>query len=212
MKDETKTLPGKTGMDWRVVSMVTVLLLIWVVFDVYSALRDGRPFYAGYLHQADNLRDLFHQVAVVAILAIGMTLVIVSGNIDLSVGSGPGMFGAIWAALVINAFHESSRLAIVAVFVDLGLGILVGALQGVLVAYANIPSFIVTLGGLTAFLGVKLYVVKEAIPVNIEWISRMGMSGIAPGLGWSLAAVVAVILCLGTVLKRSALERRGLEQ
>lgn len=91
---------------------------------------------------ARNLSNLFTQMSVTSILAIGMVLVIVAGHIDLSVGSIVGLTGGL-AAIFSNWLGLP---AIVVILATLAAGAILGLLQGWLVAYKMIPAFIVTLG------------------------------------------------------------------
>jgi putative multiple sugar transport system permease protein len=96
-----------------------------------------------------NITNLVMQNSYVVIMALGMLLVIVGGNIDLSVGSIVGFVGAIAGSLIV---YEKVPYPLVIV-ISLAVGAAIGAVQGVLVAYGRIPSFIVTLGGMLIFRG-----------------------------------------------------------
>jgi putative multiple sugar transport system permease protein len=96
-----------------------------------------------------NVTNLVMQNSYVVIMALGMLLVIVAGHIDLSVGSIVGFVGAVAGSLMV---YEKMPYPLVIV-IALIIGIAIGAAQGYLVAYAKIPSFIVTLGGMLIFRG-----------------------------------------------------------
>src|SRR5512140_3814131 len=128
-------------LNLRVASMILILLLLWVVFR----LQVGEFYFSG-----ESIAKLSRDMASWTILAAGMTLVIVSGNIDLSVGSLLALVAAT-CALLINGEQGFGLSASVAVPLAILVGTLLGAFQGALVAYARIPSFIVTLGGLFIF-------------------------------------------------------------
>jgi putative multiple sugar transport system permease protein len=96
-----------------------------------------------------NVTNLVMQNAYVVIMALGMLLVIVGGNIDLSVGSIVGFVGAVAGSLIV---YEKVPYPLVMV-ISLAIGAAIGAAQGALVAYGKIPSFIVTLGGMLIFRG-----------------------------------------------------------
>lgn len=98
-----------------------------------------------------NLLNVLRQVSINAILALGMTVVIVKGGIDLSVGSLVALCGAVAAGLAVGGMPGSLAMALA-----LLLGVVLGALQGALVAYPRLPPFIVTLAGLTVFRGLTL--------------------------------------------------------
>ena len=126
-------------------------MVIWLVFNVVSG---------GLFLTPRNLWNLSVQSASVAIMATGMVLIIVSRNIDLSVGSilgFTGMFMALvqaeWIPQNLGLGFDQPYTWIIAVLVGVTLGALIGGLQGFLVAYVGIPSFIVTLGGLLVWRG-----------------------------------------------------------
>jgi putative multiple sugar transport system permease protein len=96
-----------------------------------------------------NVTNLIMQNSYVVIMALGMLLVIVSGNIDLSIGSIVGFIGAI-AGMMIVYWKAPYPLVIVVCLIA---GMVIGGAQGYLVAYARMPSFIVTLGGMLIFRG-----------------------------------------------------------
>lgn len=137
---------------------VIALLLIWVVF---GALTDWLFF------SPRNMSNLFRQMTIISFLAVGMVIVIVTGNIDLSVGSVTGFVSVICAYLQANTMPfllpqifpglEGYALAmtstVITVATALLVGVLVGIWQGTLIAYLKIPAFIVTLGGMAIFRG-----------------------------------------------------------
>ncbi len=96
-----------------------------------------------------NITNLIMQNAYVVIMALGMLLIIVGGNIDLSIGSIVGFVGAIGGSLIVYMKMPYPLVIVIC----LAVGMLIGAAQGVLVAYAKMPSFIVTLGGMLIFRG-----------------------------------------------------------
>jgi D-xylose transport system permease protein len=134
-----------------------------------------------------------------------MLMVIVCGNIDLSVGAVVGLAGGI-AAMTQGWGLVPCLLAAIAV------GLLIGALQGALVAYVNIPSFIVTLGGLQAWRGVILKLTKGAtIPVEIPFFRSLGRDFIDPRIGLGLAIVAIVLIILSNMRRNRARQRHGLQ-
>jgi len=136
-------------LDGRLLGMIVTLIAIEIGFGVWTG---------GAILDPVNLLTFTTQAVQIAIIAAGMVLVIVSRNIDLSVGSVLGVIAMTYAVL----FHEVFPTTIgvntwygwlLALAVGLAVGIGLGALQGFLIAYAKIPSFVVTLGGLLAFRG-----------------------------------------------------------
>jgi putative multiple sugar transport system permease protein len=131
----------------REYGMLMSLILIMAFFQV---MTDGTLF------QPLNLTNLILQNSYIVIMALGMLLVIVSGHIDLSVGSVSGFVGAVAAVLMVN-FHMHFVLASL---ICLVLGGVIGAAQGYWVAFHRIPSFIVTLAGMLVFKGLALAVLQ----------------------------------------------------
>ena len=124
----------------RQFTMVIALLAIWAILTLLTN---------GTFISFRNLSNLFLQTATIAILAVGMVLIIVSGHIDLSVGSNVGLLGAIAGVLMAKrGFGTVSTILIV-----LAAGLLIGLWQGYWVAYRGVPGFIVTLSGYMAFRG-----------------------------------------------------------
>src|SRR6516162_9003743 len=148
------------GLDARRLGMLVVLWAIWLGFDV---LRGG------IFLTARNLFNLSLQVAVVGIMTCGMVLVIVSRNIDLSVGSQIGFIG-VFGALLQNSILPIDGPATwwLACLAMLGAGLLIGAAQGALIAYLDIPSFVITLGGLLFFRNAAYFINdgKTIAPLN----------------------------------------------
>jgi len=131
----------------RQYSMLLALLAIMVFFQVITNGALMRPL---------NLTNLVLQNSYVVILALGMLLVIVAGNIDLSVGSVAALTGAVAAVLIVNYKVNFA----VAMAVCLVIGAAIGTMQGYFVAYIKIPAFIVTLAGMLIFRGLTLVLLE----------------------------------------------------
>lgn len=147
MKHQAIKVPG--GADggqsfWksnlRDYGLLGSLLLIMAFFEFMTG---------GVLLAPVNITNLVLQNSYIVIMALGMLLIIVGGNIDLSVGSIVGFVGAIAATMMVD--YQIPWVAVVGI--SLVLGGLIGAAQGYFVAFARIPSFIVTLGGMLIFRG-----------------------------------------------------------
>ena len=123
-----------------------IFLGLLVLFIFFSFMN---PFFATLANQMNIIR----QVSFMGIIAIGMTLVIVSGEFDLSVGSVYGMAGMIGGLLISNGINVW-----IVLLLSLASGLLIGLINGVLVTYGRIPSFIVTLGMLSIIRGFNLTV------------------------------------------------------
>jgi len=185
----------------RAYTMVFALIAIWAFFQ-WRTVSDLYP-YGLFLHPV-NLANLLKQMSVTGVLAVGMLFVIVARQIDLSVGSALGLAGGIAAMTQGWGLVPALASAIV-------IGIAVGALQGTLVAYANIPSFIVTLGGLLTWRGVILYLSKgETIPVRLPVFRQLGVALLTPASGIALAAVAIVAVVWLTIRRERARRRNDL--
>ena len=185
-------------MRLRAYAMVFALVAIWIYFQIRT-VSDLYP-YGLFLHPV-NFANLLKQMSVTGVLAVGMLLVIVARQIDLSVGSLVGLAGGI-AALSQGWGLAASFLAAIAI------GTLAGAIQGALVAYANIPSFIVTLGGLLTWRGVILYYTKgETIPVRLPVFRLLGVALLTKASGITLG-IIAIVAIVWLTLRRNAARRR----
>lgn len=174
----------------RAYIMIAVLGVIWVYFHWAT---DGT------FMTPRNLSNLMTQMSVTGIIAVGMLMVIVSGNIDLSVGSVLGFAGGI-AAVLMTTMGYSLPVAILAVVV---VGILIGIFHGALTAYLNIPAFIVTLGGLLAWRGaVKWLLGGNTIPISDEKFDLIGNGNLPQAVGWALA-VAAILFVLFMAYRRA---------
>src|SRR5262249_35791868 len=148
---------ASTEVDTRLFGMVIALLAIWIAFHILSG---------GAFLTARNLWNLSVQSTSIAIMATGMVLIIVSRNIDLSVWSLLGFLGYTMALVqtdgVLSFFgvdvnahglQGHAWIWVAALLFGLFLGAVAGGLQGFIVAYVGVPSFIVTLGGFLVWRG-----------------------------------------------------------
>lgn len=167
----------------RAYVMIGVLALIWAYFHWATSSIFLTP---------TNLSNLATQMSVTAIIAVGMLMVIVSGNIDLSVGSMLGFAGGI-AAVSMTTYEFGLVPSIILAIV---VGVLIGVFQGALTAYLSIPAFIVTLGGLLAWRGaVKWLLGGYTVPIADGTFKGIGNEYILPIGGWIIAGVaIAFIL------------------
>jgi len=153
MTDKTVSLPEERRHgsfiknNLRNYGMLMSLVAIMLFFQVMTS---------GTLLQPLNLTNLVLQNSYIVIMALGMLLVIVTGHIDLSVGSVAGFVGAV-AALLMVSYKVDYTLAFI---ICLAVGAAIGAAQGYWVAYFKIPSFIVTLAGMLVFKGLALAVLQ----------------------------------------------------
>jgi D-xylose transport system permease protein len=148
-----------------------------------------------------NLSNLTLQMAVTAVLAMAVVLVMVAGEIDLSLGSVTGVTSALLGILLTN-HHWSVAAALAATFA-LGAGI--GVLHGAITVLVGVPSFLVTLGGFLAWAGVQLALIGPAgnLPVNDATIAAIGNNYFGHSSAWILAGagVIAVAALEGLRLR-----------
>jgi putative multiple sugar transport system permease protein len=156
--------------NFRQYGMVAALAVIVILFQVWTS---------GILLKPLNVTNIVQQNGYILILAIGMVIVIISGHIDLSVGSIAGFVGAMSAVLMIHNHMPWP----VAVALCLLLGALIGAWQGFWIAYVGIPSFIVTLAGMLVFRGATQYLLEgQSIAPFPRSFSQVS-SGFLPEIG-----------------------------
>src|SRR5262249_19403449 len=173
------------------------LAAIWIFFEVQNS---------NFL-TARNLTNLVLQTAVTAILGMGVVLVMVAGEIDLSLGSATGASAALLRVLLTNQ-HWPAGLAIT---VTLLFGLLLGLLQGIVTTQIGVPSFIVTLGGFLAFAGGTLALIGGAgqIASSSPAVIAIANDYIARGVAWALADAVIAGLVVTEVARRRAWSRAG---
>ena len=167
-----KTLSTLFKNNIREYGMLIALIAIMIFFQIRTE---------GILMRPVNITNLVLQNSYIIIMALGMLLIIVSGWIDLSVGSIAAFVGAIAGVLIVKGVNiEELGIHIrihwaVAILICLLIGGLIGAFQGYWVAYVKIPSFIVTLAGMLIFRGLTLVMVRgESIgpfPVGFQKLS-----------------------------------------
>jgi D-xylose transport system permease protein len=186
----------------RAYTMIIALLAIWLFFQ-WKTISPLYP-YGIFLHP-NNFSNLLQQMAVTGVLAVGMLMVIVAGQIDLSIGSVVGLAGGV-AAMMQEPYGLVGALGLALV-----VGIAVGAVQGSLIAYGNIPAFIVTLGGLLAWRGVILGLSKGAtIPVRLQFFRDLGVEKLPQSVGVALAVLAIAAVAFLTVSRMRARKRHGL--
>jgi D-xylose transport system permease protein len=191
-----KSFLKATEIDTRMLGMVGALALIWIVFHVLTG---------GLFLTPRNLWNLSVQSASIAVMATGMVLVIVTRNIDLSVGSMLGFIGMVMGVtqtefLPKRLGYEHPTIWIIALAVGLVLGLVLGAFQGFLIAYLEIPSFIVTLGGLLVWRGAAWWVTSGRTVAPMDETFKLMGGGPQGSIGATWSWVVGIIACLLVVL------------
>jgi ribose transport system permease protein len=149
---------------------------------------------------ADNFRAILTQASVVGVLAIGMTFVIATAGIDLSVGSILAV-SAVAAMLVSNI----PGLGMLGIAAGLGCGLLFGLINGVLIAFLKLPPFIVTLGSLTAVRGVARLLGNDTTVFNPQLPFAFIGNGEVLGIPWLVIIAFAVVALSWFILRRTVL-------
>lgn len=187
----------------RLVGMLAALGLIWFGFDLASG---------GAFLTPRNLWNLSVQTASIAVMACGMVLVIVTRNIDLSVGAMLGFVGMVvgvaqaqYLPALWGVEHPLTWLA--AVFVAIAVGTAIGLFQGAIIAYLGVPSFIVTLGGLLVWRGAAWWVTQGQTVAPMDSRFKPIGGGVEGAIGaqasWVIAATgVALVAGLAVRARR----------
>jgi D-xylose transport system permease protein len=196
-------------LDPRLVGMIGALAVIWIGFDLLSG---------GAFLTPRNLWNLSVQTASIAVMACGMVLVIVTRNIDLSVGAMLGFVGMLVGVLQARLLPEILGLEhpltwLVALLAAVAIGAVIGLLQGAIVAYLAVPSFIVTLGGLLVWRGAAWWVTQGQTVAPMDSRFRALGGGIDGAIGatpsWIIAAFACAAILAGIALTRARRKKFG---
>ena len=200
----SKTFSNIIRNNLQTYTMILALVFIWLLFGFMTDWIFFSP---------RNLSNLFRQMTIVSFLSIGMVMVIVTGNIDLSVGSSVGLVSAVTAWLQaiylppilhqffpgISVLAQGAIITCTTILFGLLVGGVIGVIQGWAIAYLGIPAFIVTLGGMLIFRGGVLGITQGKTIVPIEDSFRLIAQGYLPnmlGYGLSLIAVATLFFWL----------------
>jgi simple sugar transport system permease protein/D-xylose transport system permease protein len=192
----SRLLTRMRGGDLGSVPVIVGLVVIWTVFQLLN------PVFLS----SRNLVDLTMQCAAIGTIALGIVVVLLLGEIDLSVGSVSGLAAAVLAV----SFVELQWPLIIAVAAAIAIGCLVGLLYGYLYTRFGVPSFVITLAGLLGFLGLQLWVLGDTGSISLpfdSWIVVFAQQLFLPPWA-SYAGVVLVVAAYAWTLVRRA-ERRA---
>lgn len=183
---------------YKMLALLIAVALIWLFFSWQTEGGFVTP---------RNLSNLLRQMSITGILACGMVLVIIAGEIDLSVGSQLGLLGGV-AAILDVTYHVPLPITLLAVAAG---GLLIGLINGYLSAYRGIPSFIVGLGGMLAFRGVLLGLTGgvTVAPVSPELV-YLGQGYLPPVVGSVLGVLLFAVAVVLTWRQRSKRKTLGL--
>lgn len=178
--------------------VVLGLVVIWVVFYLAEPrFLDPR-----------NLTNLMLQIAGVGTISVGIVLVLLLGEIDLSVGAVSGFAAAVMAVLNV----KQGVPAPVAILAGLAVGAVIGLVNGVFVTRLGVPSFVVTLAGFLGYTGALIFVLGGTGTVNLR---DPGVTGLATTffsdvVGWVVGIAAVAIFALASVRRRARRQRSGL--
>ncbi len=189
----------RTG-DLGSVPVVVGLVIIWAVFQISNS---------NFL-SSRNLVNLTLQTASVGVIALGIVLVLLLGEIDLSVGSVSGLAAAVLGVTFVNKGWPLLLSLLVAAVI----GLVIGLFYGALYTRFGVPSFVITLAGLLGFLGLQLLVLGKEGTLNIPFDSAIvkfaSQSFLPPALAYGLVVAVVAVYTLSRLRNRSARAAAGL--
>ncbi|MBI4921638.1 MAG: sugar ABC transporter permease [Devosia nanyangense] len=192
-----------TELDVRLIGMIGALLIIWVGFHILSS-----PTYSlstGLFMTPRNLWNLSVQTSEVAVMATGMVLIIVTRNIDLSVGSIVGFVGMVMGVLQAEILPDylgfsHPAIWIIALLAGIALGALIGGLQGAIIAFLEVPAFIVTLGGYLVWRGAAWWVASGRTIAPMDQTFQLMGGGALGSIGALWSWVLCAVICVGIAL------------
>ncbi|QIB26956.1 sugar ABC transporter permease [Caloranaerobacter azorensis] len=190
MNDILTKKKEKRHVNIRKYTMVIALVAIWVLFSFLDK--------SGTFLTPRNLSNLFRQMAVTAVLAMGMFMILVDLHIDLSLGSLVGLTGGVAALLM----YKVGLNPFLAVILTLLLGAVLGAITGSWVN-AGVPAFIASLGGMLAYRGAIMGLTRgESIPVSQASFRFLGTAYLPKSIGLVLGVIACIVIILSTFKKR----------
>ena len=181
--------------------ILTLLFAIVVIWTFFGQLTEGAFL------TPRNFSNLLRQMAITGMLASGMVFIIISGEIDLSVGASLGLLGGI-AAIMDYTYHFPMAVTVSTV---IALGIAIGLFNGYWVAYLRVPSFIVSLAGFLAFRGMLLGITKgTTVPLESQGLVLIGQGYLPITFGNILGVVVFGLLAFLAIKTRTGRMQHGL--
>lgn len=174
------------------------LVFIWIVFQIAND-KFLSPL---------NLTNLILQIAATGTISVGIVIILLLGEIDLSVGAVSGLCAAVMAVLNVK-YGWSGPLA---VLMGLASGLLIGILQGFWITKLRVPSFIVTLAGFLAWQGALLLVLGNTGTVNLRNKFILGLAGTfyPRPVGWLVAAAFVLLFLASKLWERTRRRQAGL--
>jgi D-xylose transport system permease protein len=197
VRTSMRGLFAQTEIDLRLFGMLVAFVVILLTFHVISG---------GKLISPTNMTTMAVQAAGIAIIATGMVLIIVSRNIDLSVGSLVGLIAMSYSIWMTDWFPHIFGLGpnvpfqwVLALALGIGLGAAIGALQGFIIAYIGVPSFIVTLGGLLSIRGLVWYQSQGAAVTGLDPTFQLIGGGAQGSIGGTITWILGGLGCVAII-------------
>lgn len=179
-----------TASNARAYPIIIALVGMWIAFDIATS---------GTYFKAQNISNILVDTSGIGIMAIGVVVILLLGEIDLSIASTVALCGVSSALVMQNWFpHTSDQVqALAGIIAAIVVGVAVGVFQGFWVAYLKVPSFVVTLGGLLAFQGLALAMTNAAtIPILNDYFLALGASSITAFNGGYLPDLVGIVVAV----------------
>lgn len=194
---------------FRLLVLIVALLGVWIFFGFFTN---------GLFFSPRNLSNLMRQTSIISVLAMGMAFVIISGHIDISVGSVTGLTSmiaaccqAIWLPQILGNLFQGLSVdslgtisTIITVIITMLAGGLIGLIQGIIISYGLVSAFVVTLGGQYVWRGVILLVSNSRTVTPIEDSLRLIAQGYLTNvLGWLVAVPFIILIIIHMFSKRN---------
>jgi D-xylose transport system permease protein len=185
------------GLTAGPVPVLIGVALIWVFFETRNS---------GFLSPR-NLSNLSLQMAVIALLGMGASVVIIAGEFDISVGAELGVTAGLLGVVLSHGWPSWAAICVV-----LAAGICLGLVQGAVVVFAGIPSFIVTLGGFLVYTGLQQQLIGSSgsIPINDPFILGIANQYLPDLASWLMVGIFAVAAAAREIARRREWNRAGL--
>ena len=206
-----------TEIETRLLGMLGALALIWVGFHLYGQLVNG----FGAFLTPRNLWNLSVQTSSIGIMATGMVLVIITRHIDLSVGSMLGFCAITMGVTQVYILPDILGIGhpliwIITLIVGMLAGVMIGAIHGFLIAYGQIPAFIVTLGGLLVWRGAAFLVARGETISPVDSTFKLLGGGPYGAIGatgsWIIGTLGCATIIAMIILGRKRRSRFGIAQ
>lgn len=185
-----------TELDTRLLGMIGALIVIWMAFEFLSG---------GQFLTSRNLWNLSVQTSSIAVMATGMVLIIVTRNIDLSVGSVLGFVGMIMGVTQAEFLpgligFEHPATWVIALGIGIVTGAIIGGFQGFVIAFLGVPAFIVTLGGLLVWRGAAWWVTSGRTVAPMDSTFRLMGGGPNGSIGATWSWIVGLVACVAIIV------------